>query len=668
MKSKLNSLGSGSYFFAALFSVFFSLTAVAQVQQDSFDDGNDDGWDRFSPLDIVGASSIFTFPDHPGDGHGYRLQSPAPAVDAAGPARTFTNLPQLYSDFYSAVDVLDWNNDVNQAFGILFRADNIGLGQTTGYVMNYDPQQASGARGQIQFNIVTNEADQGTIGAADISLEPGHDYRFVMSAEGDTFRGWVYDHFDLTAPLVSYFGVNDLYASGKIGVFNFYRGDDAIDPDLGIADTTFDQFYSAPEAPESLGTSVWYGLSNEPYTATISPANRAAYHSAGDGLHFSIELPDGVDQAPEFQLSLNGRDRTGEVSVEIANQTLNASYNGLEANRVYDAVIELPGNTAAVRTEWTFDTFDQTYLTSEEAFVIEVEDYNFDGGQFINKPDPSGIKETGQAVNSSTGYLDQSGLPEVDFFDYESNPGPEEFAALRAFDPVRTQAGSSETGSGEEFSGPDPAVNDVVRNIYANLDLPEYQVTDTEGGEWLNYTRDFPAGEYNVYLRAAGRATQEIHLDEVTSDPSKLDQVTRRLGTFTLPNMGMKFNYRFVALKDEQGAMARLTLDGIKTLRITIGDERENRVNDTTALNYLLLAPAIEEQVPVASLSVLASSTLDGEYVSAANAVVETGRIIVPVSDGMQFFKINVPTAQASSFILQGVSVQDGNLIIQFTQ
>lgn len=224
MASKTNSLGSGSYFFTSLFSVFFALTAVAQVQMDSFDDGNDDGWDRFSPLDVVGASSIFTFPDYPGDGHGYRLQSPAPAVDAAGPARTFTNLPQVYSDFYSAVDILDWNNDVNQAFGILFRADNIGLGQTTGYVMNYDPQQASGARGQIQFNIVTNESDQGTIGAADISLEPGHDYRFVISAQGDTFRGWVYDHLDLTAPLVSYFGVDDLYSNGKIGLFNFYRG------------------------------------------------------------------------------------------------------------------------------------------------------------------------------------------------------------------------------------------------------------------------------------------------------------------------------------------------------------------------------------------------------------------------------------------------------------
>ena len=63
---------------------------------------------------------------------------------------------------------------------------------------------------------------------------------------------------------------------------------------------------------------------------------------------------------------------------------------------------------------------------------------------------------------------------------------------------MHTQAGSSETGSDEQFSGPDPAVNDVTRAVYAAVDLPEYQVTDTEGGEWLNYTRDFPEGEYET--------------------------------------------------------------------------------------------------------------------------------------------------------------------------
>ena len=116
MKSKTNSQGQVSFFFTALFSILMSLNATAQVQLDSFDDGNDEGWERFSALDVVGASSVFSFPESPGGGHAYRLQSPAPAVDAAGPARSFTNLPQVYTNFYAAVDVMDWDNEVNQAF------------------------------------------------------------------------------------------------------------------------------------------------------------------------------------------------------------------------------------------------------------------------------------------------------------------------------------------------------------------------------------------------------------------------------------------------------------------------------------------------------------------------------------------------------------------------
>ena len=103
---------------------------------------------------------------------------------------------------------------------------------------------------------------------------------------------------------------------------------------------------------------------------------------------------------------------------------MEGSYKGLEANRVYDAVVEFPGNTPGSRTDWTFDTFEQSHLKSGESFVIEAEDYNFDGGEFINNPDPSGIKESGQAVNSANGYLDQEGVPDVDFFDHETNPGP----------------------------------------------------------------------------------------------------------------------------------------------------------------------------------------------------------------------------------------------------
>ena len=56
----------------------------AQIVEDDFNDGNDSGWERYSPLDDLGAPLAFTFPG----GNSYRIQGPAsPNVAIAGPAR-----------------------------------------------------------------------------------------------------------------------------------------------------------------------------------------------------------------------------------------------------------------------------------------------------------------------------------------------------------------------------------------------------------------------------------------------------------------------------------------------------------------------------------------------------------------------------------------------------
>src|SRR2546422_3786624 len=173
----------------------------AAAQQDDFNDGNDAGWVHFG-LNAVGAAATYSFPDvRPGD-KAYRVQSPAPPIPDAGPARSFSYRTNVYSDFYGAVDATSWDNTLNQAFGFLFRASNIGLGMTDGYVMNYDPNQGAGGRGQIQINAVTGESPT-TIASGNISLVPAHRYRFVLTAVGNSLTGQVYDFNDLTEPLVT---------------------------------------------------------------------------------------------------------------------------------------------------------------------------------------------------------------------------------------------------------------------------------------------------------------------------------------------------------------------------------------------------------------------------------------------------------------------------------
>jgi len=146
-RSRFNETVASSSWERILIPVFLLILAgqpLAFGQTDDFNDGNDTGWVRFG-LDSAGLPpAAYTFPDDGFGGKAYRVSVAAPPVPDAGPARAFSYQTNLYDIFYAAVDVVAWDNGVNQAFGLLIRAGNIGLGKTDGYVLNYDPNQGAG--------------------------------------------------------------------------------------------------------------------------------------------------------------------------------------------------------------------------------------------------------------------------------------------------------------------------------------------------------------------------------------------------------------------------------------------------------------------------------------------------------------------------------------------
>jgi hypothetical protein len=128
------------------------------------------------------------------------------------------------------------------------------------------------------------------------------------------------------------------------------------------------------------------------------------------------------------------------------------------------------------------------------------------------------------------------------------------------------------------------ANSDIVRPQYG-AGLTDYDVGYTATGDWWNYTRTYPAGKFNVYLRAArgGTGTATMGLRQVTSGLGTSNQTTVSLGSFSLPATGAWQTYTWVPLKDGSGDLAVVTLGGPSTLRLTDGGGN---------LNFLLLAPA----------------------------------------------------------------------------
>lgn len=641
---------------------------IGAAQFENFDDGNDNGWTRFAPLAPIGVAATFSFPDDGLGGKAYRIQSAAPPISILGPARAGSRVIQSYTDFTVAVDLIDWDNSLDQSIGFLFRTETLGIGTTTGYSMNYNAQQISGGPGQIQFNKVTGEVPSGAIRYAELNLEPGRGYRFCMTARGTTLIGQVYDLANLTSPIVTFSKEDPVYSQGEAGLFNFYAGEATLDPVAGRTDATFDNYTLTTEPSPVPEPGASRGIPGWPQPIELTPLDRSTFVSPASVIQFiATTLSEEKILPGNVTLLLNGQNMSSQITFEETDAGLKARLGNLRANTVYDGVIQL-ANAAGVRssTEWTFDTFSDDFLESADVKVIEAEDFNFRSGQYIDDPAPSGRLIDATDVNATNGYLDRIGEPGIDYFDRSEEEGSGETPEFRFANYVGTQAGSSEIGALDRYGGLDAPINDFVRRKYASLNLPEYQVRGTEGGEWLNYTRDFSDSSYNVYLRVAARVTQQVFLDEVTSDPSRPDQNTSRLGIFNVPNLGIKTNYRFVPLTDETGNRAVLNLSGKKTLRLTLGGEPGLRTRGTMALNYFVFVPAESEIQPTRNFLVESAAQVDGPFAIESSATISDDTITIPISaisGASRFFRLT--SRDSPAITIRAVAVSGQNFVIR---
>jgi hypothetical protein len=288
-----------------------------------------------------------------------------------------------------------------------------------------------------------------------------------------------------------------------------------------------------------------------PLIADFQPGNFANFVPADAALSFQV-----TDNTPlpkdKVTLTLNGEtpdpDKVSVTNVDADGKVVKLTLTGgLEADQNYVAVLSAEDEEGLVATQTVyFDTFDPADR------VIEVEDYNFFGGQFINDPVPY----PEGWYNPTGSYNDQEGYPEVDFHDTRTAPSGGD-TPYRTADPVRMQHSL-----------------DNVRQKYldaggADLMVFDYDVKDIAEGEWLQYTRNFTPGSYEVYLRQSivNMSTAESVLERVTGDPTQADAATELLGSF----LGVKtgFQYRNFLLTDATGQNpVVLRLSGQTTLRL----------------------------------------------------------------------------------------------------
>ena len=637
------------------------------AQSIDFDDGTIQEMAELN-LGLAGLPGpAYTFIDDGRDGRSIRVIHPAPPVAAGGPARAFLYFDATsYTDFHAAVDILAFDGELNQAFGLLVRGGDIGLGQSTGYVVNYNPNQDGvggndDAGGQFQINRIEGEAPD-TIAAIDMTLDPSHRYRMVAKGVGSTLTGKIYDYLDLSTPVATITADDAMFVSGLIGIFNFNRNDDEpmLDPLLGPTDSTFDNFVASGTVPSFVGDATPDGVPGTPQIISHSPANYATLVPANNAIDFQVVAVDGSIDALEVGLSLNGNVVPVQVAVALQGNfgdgEVLATFDGLEENRIYTAQAMVAGTVVG---QWTFDTFTQAHLNGDTVKIIEAEDYNYESGGFQNNPPVSGFTLTGFApVRGSTdegltageGYLDAPGVNNIDFFTYHTGAGGDEPPDYRIKDEVGTRVST-----------------DVRRDKYLPDDLPEYEIFLTEGGNWFNYTSTFEPGTYSVKLRAAAIRGQRVHLEQVTSDTSQPDQTVVRLGTFEVPNTNIQSppNYVYTPLTESSGEPVALSLDGTTTLRLLIDGEQMRQTKFTMALNYLLFEPA-SSVMP--TLVVDSATKVDGPYAVAADAVInlEAGTFTIDriAEDTERYYKMR--STEGAAPRVTDISIDDTTVTVSF--
>jgi len=256
------------------------------------------------------------------------------------------------------------------------------------------------------------------------------------------------------------------------------------------------------------------------------------------------------------------------LSVGGSGSTRTATLGGLDPDVNYEAVLRAEDAEGLVTERVLF--FD-TFLTSHR--VVEVEDYNFEQGGYVNEPVP-GVEGT----YSPQSYNQQWGTNQVDFFDTRASATPAQ-NPYRDPDAVRTQRS-----------------RDLARAKYqtaggADAFVFDYDVIDVAADEWLNYTRNFAPGDYYVFLRQ-GLANMPnggvSRLELVTSSPAVPNQTTTLLGSFQGELTG--FQYRNFPLVDAAGLPVVVTLNGVATLRLH--QATPDPGDGARFLNYLVFVPA----------------------------------------------------------------------------
>jgi hypothetical protein len=299
----------------------------------------------------------------------------------------------------------------------------------------------------------------------------------------------------------------------------------------------------------------------------ITPNDNTALYNVTNKLTFTAFSPASPINAGGVQLVLNGVNVSSNLVLAGAgSDNVSAVYTNLVLNQNYVGLITVSNQAGAIVTAPVrFDTFSSSY------FTWEAEDFDFNGGQFIDNPVLS--------TNSVDSYYNMTGVTNVD--EYVPNYSPTQPHLWRTNDEVSTAL-----------------AGDTARSQFTVAGIADYLIGYFNPGNWVNYTKTFPAGTYNIYGRLANGngGLANCSLAVVTSGQGTTNQTTTPLGIFQFTSRGWN-SFDFIPLTDQWGNLLAVKLNGQTTLRVTSGP-----LGGGVNVNFFMLAPGSNTPPAISSI------------------------------------------------------------------
>jgi hypothetical protein len=246
------------------------------------------------------------------------------------------------------------------------------------------------------------------------------------------------------------------------------------------------------------------------------------------------------------QVILNGTDVSGGLITAGSTTSNSVTYPSLQSNRLYSVTINVKdANNLSSSVSRNFDTFDPN------SFTWEAEDYDYNGGSFIDNP----VLPSTSSPSPNSYYL-KVGVAGIDYLENGGGVGTK---AYRPSDTMATEP-----------------CGDLLRQKYVvaqqtDPTIQDYDVGWFDGNEWINFTRTYPTGSFNIWARMSSPNTSTLTLSQVTNGWGTISQSTVDLGTFSLLNGQGWGTYNWVPLTDPAGNLIQVTMGGTNTLRATTG-------------------------------------------------------------------------------------------------